>query len=71
MPRRKLTVGIVLIVFCYLAISIPFVNRPLGHDEIRNTFMYLEASPLSGEGQGWRVDWKGQLAIHPPFLSIL
>jgi len=80
-PKRKFIIHLIIILSLYLIIRVPLVNKPLQHDEIYNTFVYLYASPLSKASQkpmnlerydfSWRTDWKRQIAIHPPFLSIL
>lgn len=57
------------------------MNNALWHDEIYNTFLYLKALPnISPQANhtlsksysfSWSTDWKRQIVLHPPFLSLI
>jgi hypothetical protein len=73
-PRRSL----LILVFFFLLFRIPLLDRPLQHDEIYKTSVYLRVSPFSklspehaDGGLTWANDWRRQLSIHPPFTAAV
>lgn len=74
----KKRLQIAILVFCYLALTFPLMGNALWHDEIYNTSLYLntfpDLRPSSGENalqvSGWAAEWRWQIALHPPALSI-
>ena len=56
----------------YLALRVVLAERTIDHDEMYNTtqFLTLVNYPHSSGLMTWRSDWKRQLGIHPPFLSL-
>ena len=77
--------GSLLIIF-YLIIRLPLINGGLWHDEIYNTSIYLAPDkseiaieredaisseyPWLAENFNRSSDWKRQISLHPPFISI-
>jgi len=49
------------------------MNKALWHDEIYNTSIYLKALPFSQPQlsvYNWSTDWRRQIPLHPPALSL-
>jgi len=83
LPRKNLPLFIIILLTAvYLIPRIPFVNKPLNNDEIYNTFLYLDTNPFSTgtmsaglqgrspDQPNWKTDYKRQIPIHPPLVSI-
>lgn len=76
---NKRNLQLVILVFCYLVLTIPLMNNAFWHDEIYNTSLYLNAFPNFGfndskctlQGPDWLTGWQRQLAVHPPLISII
>lgn len=74
---NKLLFHLIIIVALYLLLRVPLMDKALWQDEIRNTFEYLNTSPLTGidqdketiPGYSWGRTWGEQIVIHPPALS--
>jgi len=78
---KKSFFHITIIIFFYLLIRLPLLNKPFGHDEIYNTMVFLcnssFSNPFSSKHTAlekkefsWGTEWHTQLSLHPPFLSI-
>jgi hypothetical protein len=83
MSKRRFIPHLFLIVCFYLIIRAPLINKPLNHDEIYKTSLFLHTSPItefrshkntnlkeeSPWFKSWETDWRRHLVLHPPLLS--
>lgn len=67
MINKNIILHLAVILFFYLIIRIPILDKPLKYDEVYNTNLYLHLS--EGHDYGWGTDWKRQIAFHPPGVS--
>ena len=76
---KKYIIHLIIIIFFYLLIRLPLIDKPLGHDGVYNTKEFLKDSPVSNffpqnkdvlyYEKSWSRDWARQLSIHPPLVS--
>jgi len=79
LPKKAYFIHLGIILLLYLLIRLPLLDKPLQHDEVYNTFVYLHAAPFSQTAAtslsleqplfNWKTDGIRQIAMHPPFLS--
>jgi len=73
-PRAQVCVQLSILLFSYLALTVPLMNKAFWHDEIYNTSLYLSSFPIiqpKSQGFNWSTDCQRQIPLHPPGLSIL
>ena len=70
----KVRVQLIVIIFFYLILIVPLMNKAFWHDEIYNTSLYLNSFPViqpKFHEFNWSADWQRQISLHPPVLSLL
>lgn len=70
----KVRIQLIVVMFFYLVLTVPLMNKAFWHDEIYNTSLYLNPFPViqpKSQGFNWAADWQRQIALHPPVLSLL
>jgi hypothetical protein len=80
LTKNKAIIPLLAILFLYLAIRIPLLNKPLQHDEIYFTAAYLHALPslhkelavpAGSAGEfGWNNDWPRHLSFRLPAVFL-
>jgi hypothetical protein len=68
--------SLLILIFFFLLLRIPLLDRPLQHDEVYKTSVYLNDAPFlraplfhKEDQVSWADDWRRQLAIHTPFVE--
>jgi len=70
----KLRMQLFIIIFSYLVLTVPLMNKAFWHDEIYSTSLYLNPLPVIqpiSPYSNWSTDWQRQIQIHPPAAYFL